>query len=146
MMKKTYSIAGMLVCMILCITSYQVKGQNELVNFLKGGVGDGEKLIQAYLEPLGNGMGANLNGGWYNTAKVHRTLGFDLTFTITAAMVPETAKSFNIAQLGLENLQLKPGESPIAPTFAGDTGMGPALVLVDDEFNLTLAELNTPGG
>ncbi len=145
-MKKTYSIAGMIVCMTLIINGFQVKGQNELVGFLKGGIGDGEKLIQAYLEPLGNGMGANLNGGWYNTAKVHRILGFDLTLTVTAAMVPESAKSFDIAQLGLENLQLKPGESPIAPTFAGDAGRGPTLVLMNDELNLTLAELNTPGG
>lgn len=146
MKKKVRSTGGMILSVLLVISSIQVKSQNEVVEFIKGGIGDGEKLIQAYLEPLGNGMGANLNGGWYNTARVHRTLGFDITFTVTAAMVPESAKSFDIAQLGLQNLQLKPGESPIAPTFAGDTGIGPALVLEDDELGLTLSEFNTPGG
>ncbi len=146
MMRKTYSITGMIVCILLVINSFQLKSQNELVGFIKGGIGDGEKLIQAYIEPLGNGMGANLNGGWYNTAKVHRTLGFDLTFTITAARVPESATSFDIAQLGLQKLQLKPGESSIAPTFAGDLGGGPALHFVEEGMDFPLVEFNTPGG
>lgn len=145
-MKKNYLISGMIILVLLVINSVQVRSQNEIVEFIKGGIGDGEKLIQAYLEPLGDGMGANLNGGWYNTAKVHRTLGFDLTFTITAAMVPESATSFDLSQLGLQTLALKPGESSMAPTFAGDKDRGPALVFVKEGIDLPLVEFNTPGG
>ncbi len=145
-MKQKISTGGMIIFILLVINNFQLKAQNELVEFLKGGIGDGEKLIQAYLEPLGNGMGANLNGGWYNTAKVHRTLGFDITFTVTAAMVPESATSFDIAQLGLQSLQLKPGESSIAPTFAGDLNTGPALFYKEEGIDMSLAEFNSPGG
>ncbi len=145
-MKKKCLTGGMIVFVLLVFNSFQVKSQNEIVQFIKGGIGDGEKLIQAYLEPLGNGMGANINGGWYNTAKVHRTLGFDITFTITAAMVPESATSFDITGLGLKTLALKPGEPSVAPTFAGDIDRGPALIFVKEGMDLPLVEFNTPGG
>ncbi len=145
-MKKKYSAGGIIIFVLLVINSFQVKSQTEIVEFIQGGIGDGEKLIQAYLEPLGNGMGANLNGGWYNTAKVHRTLGFDVTFTITAAMVPESANSFDITRLGLQSLALKTDELSIAPTFAGDRDRGPALMLLKEGMDLPLVDFNTPGG
>ncbi len=145
-MKQKISTGGMILFVLLVINSFQLKAQNELVEFIKGGIGDGEKLIQAYLEPLGNGMGANLTGGWYNTAKVHSTLGFDITFTITAAMAPESATSFDIAKLDLQTLVLQEGESSFAPTFAGETDRGPALMFFKEGVDLPLAQFNTPGG
>ena len=32
---------------------------------------NGKSLIEAYISPLGNSLGAALNNGWYNTAKPH---------------------------------------------------------------------------
>ena len=40
---------------------------------------DGQSLIEAYVSPLGNSLGAALNNGWYNTAKPHHLGGFDVT-------------------------------------------------------------------
>ncbi len=145
-MKKKCFTGGMIVFVLLAINSFQVKSQTEIVEFIQGGIGDGEKLIQAYLEPLGNGMGANLNGGWYNTAKVHRTLGFDITFTITTALVPESATIFDVTQLELQSVELKPGDPPLAPTFAGGTDRGPALILMMGGLDQPLVDFNTPGG
>lgn len=145
-MKNNCLTGGIIVMILLVINSFQVKSQTEIVEFIQGGIGDGEKLIQAYLEPLGNGMGANLNGGWYNTAKVHRTLGFDITFTVTVAMVPESATIFDVTELGLQTLALKPGESSLAPTFAGGKDRGPALILEKEGMDLPLVDFNTPAG
>ena len=57
---------------------------------------DGKSLIEAYVSPLGNSLGAALNNGWYNTAKPHHLGGFDVTITASLVLVPPDAKTFNI--------------------------------------------------
>jgi hypothetical protein len=59
---------------------------------------DGKSLIEAYIGPLGNSLGAALNNGWYNTAKPHSLGGFDVTITANIVMVPTDAKTFNISK------------------------------------------------
>lgn len=90
---------------------------------LAGGVDDAETMLTEYLRPLVNSLGANLNGGWYNTAKVHGTLGFDVTFTLSTAFSPSDAKMYDLSALGLNALY----SSADAPTFAGEKGAGPRM-------------------
>ena len=59
---------------------------------------DGKSLIEAYIGPLGNSLGAALNNGLYNTAKPHSLFGFDFTITANIVMIPATAKTFNISE------------------------------------------------
>ena len=59
-------------------------------------IADGKSLIEAYISPLGNSLGAALNNGWYNTAKPHQLGGFDFTITANLVLVPADAKTFNI--------------------------------------------------
>ena len=59
---------------------------------------DGKSLIEAYISPLGNSLGAALNNGWYNTAKPHSLGGFDITITANIVMIPNNAKTFNISE------------------------------------------------
>ena len=59
---------------------------------------DGKSLLEAYISPLGNSLGAALNNGWYNTAKPHSLGGFDVTITANIVMVPTNAKAFNISE------------------------------------------------
>ena len=59
---------------------------------------DGKSLIEAYIGPLGNSLGAALNNGWYNTAKPHSLGGFDITITANIVMIPTNAKTFNISK------------------------------------------------
>ncbi len=141
------NITRLFISVILMFCSFQAKPQAEVVNFIMGGVDDAEKLIEAYMNPLGNAMGSNLNGGWYNTANVHRTLGFDITFTMTAAIVPDADKSFDLSEIGLQHLRLKyPEESSIAPTFAGRDNKGPALILPADGYDMALVEFEALSG
>ena len=66
--------------------------------FCQGDTENGKSLIEAYISPLGNSLGAALNNGWYNTAKPHSLGGFDVTITANIVMVPTTAKTFNITE------------------------------------------------
>ena len=56
---------------------------------------DAKSLIEAYISPLGNGLGAALNNGWYNTAKPHNLGGFDITITANIVMIPTNKTPIN---------------------------------------------------
>ena len=58
-------------------------------------INDAQAFLQEYLSPLGNGLGAITNNGWYNSAKPHRFLGFDATFTLSALNINDENKSFD---------------------------------------------------
>ncbi|MCK7537016.1 MAG: hypothetical protein MZV63_41670 [Marinilabiliales bacterium] len=59
---------------------------SQIGSFMAGSVDAAEELFGAYISPYANGIGAGLSGGWYNTAKPHSTLGFDLTLTLNVAI------------------------------------------------------------
>ena len=58
-------------------------------------INDAQAFLQEYLSPLGNGLGAITNNGWYNSAKPHRFLGFDATFTLSILNITDENKSFD---------------------------------------------------
>ncbi len=112
---------------------------------LSGGVNDAKLMLTEYIRPLANSLGANLNGGWYNTAKVHGTLGFNLTFTTSIAFAPDAAKLYDIDELVLDALVTG---GPDAPTFSGEKGLGPTLTYEQTVGPLTvpIVEYDHPGG
>lgn len=97
------------------------------INFdlFKGGVDDGIKVLEGYITPYANAFGSSLNGGWYNTGKVHKLGGFDITLSVSTTLIPEDAKTFDLSELGLNNLTVT-GNS-IAPTITGANDEGPPL-------------------
>jgi len=110
---------------ITVITAGSASAQfGDIGMILSGGVEDAELVLTEYLRPLANSLGANLNGGWYNTAKVHSKLGFDVTFTISAAFAPDESKIYDIANLA--GLMADPSE-PNAPSITGAKGLGPEM-------------------
>tara|TARA_B100000579_G_C22815690_1_gene847715 strand:+ start:277 stop:1224 length:948 start_codon:yes stop_codon:yes gene_type:complete len=58
-------------------------------------INDAQAFLQEYLSPLGNGLGAITNNGWYNSARPHRPLGFDATFTLSLLNISEEHKIFD---------------------------------------------------
>lgn len=58
-------------------------------------VNDARAFLQEYLSPLGNGLGAITNNGWYNTAKPHRFLGFDANITLSLLNIKDENKNFD---------------------------------------------------
>ena len=80
---------ALLTIIIFCI-SITSKSQVQVDN-----INDAQAFLQEYLSPLGNGLGAITNNGWYNSAKPHRFLGFDATFTLSVLNITDENKSFD---------------------------------------------------
>lgn len=79
-------------------SSAQIK---DVATMLSGSTKDAEALLQAYLKPYANAFGADLNGGWYNTAKPHSLLGFNITASLSAAFIPKADREYDASKLGL---------------------------------------------
>lgn len=120
------------VKLILCLSLFSMMAfsQTDVVEFLKGGKSDANKLFKAYLEPYAFALGDGLNNGWYNSAKTHKLFGFDLAVSLSAIQVPEESKTFDISKLGLTNMFVKSGGN-IAPTVAGKNDSTPLLGIKD---------------
>jgi len=80
---------ALLTIIIFCI-SITSKSQVQVDD-----INDAQAFLQEYLSPLGNGLGAITNNGWYNSAKPHRFLGFDATFTLSVLNITDENKSFD---------------------------------------------------
>jgi|AntRauTorcE11897_2_1112592.scaffolds.fasta_scaffold18331_2 hypothetical protein len=117
---------------------------SEIGDFLRAGQADAETLTKAYLNPIPNGIGADLNTGWFTGAEPHSTLGFDIQIRGALAFVPSGGQSFDINDLNLEKTSLASGESSITPTAAGDDSPGPEVVVREDGEEIT--RFNLPQG
>lgn len=126
---------------ILLTFTQTVKSQEQVVDFLKGGVDDANLLFESYMEPFGSMLGSSLNGGWYNSAKPHKLGGFDLTLTTSIAMAPASAKEFDLSEIDFNELRLANPSDNMAPTLSGENKQGPLLIS-----NTTGLEFNTPNG
>ncbi len=111
---------------------------------LTGGVDDAEQMLTEYLRPMANALGANINGGWYNTAKVHKFGGFDVTFTASVAFAPDAHKTYDLSTLTLAALY----DDNIANTIAGAKNTGPELSYQQDILGnpVTYLEYDHPAG
>lgn len=142
MNKKTNFFIALLLTVLLIgqTANAQLASVSAMVT---GSTEDAGKLFNAYLKPYANAFGSDLNAAWYNTAKPHKLLGFDLTFTMSASFVPSSDKSFNVKDL---NLTGKSDNGGLAPTIAGEKTDGPQITYNDKTSGLTLAKFNTPRG
>ncbi len=127
-MKKAVLRISMLISLSLYIFSISSAQIVDIGKILAGGVDDAEEIFGNYLRPVANGLGGNLNGGWYNTAKVHKLGGFDITFATSLAFFPEADKTYDLSELTLNAKY----DDNIAPTVAGSKGVGPELFYEED--------------
>src|SRR5690554_923718 len=111
-----------LLLVILLLLPVGLKAQKQVTDFLEMGVEDARIVSEAYLQPYGEMLGKSLNGGWYNSAGVHRIGGVDRTFGVNMAMVPDVGKTFDVAALlpqMSEGWSLEDPNLYMAPTAAG---------------------------
>lgn len=136
-MKKFILLAIVSICYI------STSSAQDVGSFLEGGVEDGNRLLQDYMEPAFVGFGYALNSGWYNTGKPHKLLGFDLTLNGNLAYVPESATFFTINPDDYNNLTTESGQPVKTPTLFGpnlDADDLPYLVFnegTEDEIRVT---------
>lgn len=108
-----------LLISLFVLSSVTTFAQNsEFENYLKGGVDDANVLLGHYMRPALRGLGFGFNNGWYNTAKPHETLGFDITLSFNAAFVPIVDQSFEFVPAEYSNTRIVSGSSTL-PTMMG---------------------------
>src|SRR5688500_17603794 len=102
-MKKIYIVAGMIFFIGLLAKPVKTTAQSEedLAAFLQAGSEDASKLMEAYMQPVVRSISYGMAGGWYTTAKPHKTLGFDLSITMNAAFIPDSEDYFDPNKLNL---------------------------------------------
>jgi hypothetical protein len=100
------------------------QNEEDISKFLQAGEEDASKLVNAYVAPMIKTLSYGMTGGWYNTAKAHKTLGFDLGVTMNLAFIPTSENYFNPHKLGLsENftgfVNNSNGSTTKSPTIMG---------------------------
>lgn len=126
-MKKSYLKISLALLLSIFLRYSATAQMDNVTQILNGGLGDANKLMNAYMEPYGKGFALGLANGWYNTAKPHKLLGFDLTITGGVGMVPSDLKTYDISKIGLTTLTF--GANTEAPTIAGEETNGPDVYL-----------------
>jgi len=109
---------------------------DDLKKVLDASAADAQLLANAYISPVGQSLTQGLNTGWASSAKTHKKLGFDITIGTALPSVPDAAKTFNTADLGLKQL------NPSAPTAS--TVFGPKNTATFTE-NISRKSIKLPG-
>src|SRR5690554_4295180 len=107
-MKKAILLFG------VCLISSSVFSQGfETIIFASD---DANKLAKNYVNPFVKGFMADLNSGWYTTAKTHNKFGFDITINPSISLVPGSDEYFDFNQSDYQHLSLPNGETSL-PTL-----------------------------
>lgn len=124
----------------------QVSQAQELESILLA-ADDASKLTEGYINPAMKGLMYSMNGGWATTAKVHKTLGFDLTISASASFVPDADQMFAFVQSDYQYLTLPNGETSLPTVMSesnNETSVDVAVPFGDGSFNVGSFEM--PGG
>ena len=77
------------------------------------------------MNPLMKGAIYSSNSGWYNTAKVHKKLGIDLSFRLNTSFIPPSDQVFSI-----NDLEYITSESKNLPTIVGENRQENLLITI----------------
>lgn len=108
-----------LIMFSLVLPLTTVEAQDFMENLLRAGPEDASKLIGGYITPVLTSASIGMNQGWYNTAKPHKPLGFDLSITINSVFVNDDELTYKPNTLGLTNVTLVSPADGNAPTIYG---------------------------
>ena len=113
-MKKTILAASVL------LSSSLVKAQ-DINQILSSSKQDINRFTNEYFRPFGEGQIYNLSRGWFNTAKAHKKLGFDISVRVQTASIPSGKENFTFRNADYQTLRLSgtTATSASLPTFFG---------------------------
>jgi hypothetical protein len=133
---------SILIILGIFALTFNTKAQDGFEGYLLAENDDRVKLIEAYINPAMKGLIYSMNNGWYHTAKVHKTLGFDLSVSLNASLVPEEDEMFTLSGLNSINTG-----SITAATVAGSEDTRPLTTINFTEGGETYSTtFNAPGG
>jgi len=126
---KIFKAAALFLLWMMFLQPHASLAQDNFDDLLKGSLRDANILAEGYAGPAMRAFGAGLNHGWYNTAKTHKTLGFDLTFTGTLMYLPSSDQLYKVDNNTLTDIKLVSYDGQtISPTASGNvpTIFGPS--------------------
>lgn len=92
-------------------------------DILSAGSEDANKYLENYAAPAINSFGVGMTDGWYNTAKTHKLLGFDITTSVNMAKIPDEEFLFEFTKSSFSNLNYRVNgvdqTSATLPTLVG---------------------------
>jgi len=115
-MKRIYTF---LLALTLVFSTFSAKAQLDIGFLLEAGANDANTYLSNYMAPAFRGLGFGMNGGWYQTAKPHKSLGFDLSVSLIASQVPAADEFFTFNNSEFENFYFAGGNSVQVPTMFG---------------------------
>src|SRR6056297_708510 len=78
-------LTGIIVISFTFPVKAQLDGLGKVISYQTE---NAQILLKEYIRPYTNALGTDLSSGGYNTAKPHKTLGFDITFTLNTPSGP----------------------------------------------------------
>lgn len=132
---------------LFLVASFQIaNAQQNVGDLFKSGPADATKLVNAYFDPLYKGLGVGLSDGWTNTAKSKGFLKFDVRVSVSGALVPQSARTYDVNTLGLSNIKPAIGASSIGPTAFGNDQQGGRMQIYSSNGIPTTTFFNLPQG
>lgn len=136
-----------IIFILLCIAGANASNAQDIGQILAGSKPDANKYLSSYLEPFGKGEILNMGRGWFNTARVHKKLGFDITVSAQLAIVPDAKQNFTFNNADYGTFKLKSGASSATiPTFIGDAAQQVLSVNTNVNGKDVSYEFSTPKG
>ena len=97
--------------LIVCLSVFVSKAQNDIDVLLTAGVEDAERFANDYLAPGTNGIMHSMNANWFNSAKVKPLGGFEISIVANAALIKNDDKAFTMDTADYNNVQFVNGPS-----------------------------------
>lgn len=121
-MKSTFTKFSLCLGLVLCIVapkSLQAQDYDfDFADLLKAPQADLETYMSSYVGPGMISFANGLAGGWYNTAKPHKPLGFDITGSVSIANIPDAKRLFTFDPADYQIIQLTRPATQL-PTLVG---------------------------
>ena len=102
--------------------SHTARSQDNFGEIFRAGPDDANTYLQKYTEAIGLSFNSGLGSGWYNTAKPHKLLGFDLTATLNVATIPDDDIKFQFNPGDYDVLELESGDGLLPSLVGGSSG------------------------
>ena len=103
----------------MALISSNLNGQEIFSKIINGGTSDANKVASAYAGPLLGALGNNLNNGWYSTADPLKLGRFKFELNVPLTFPDASQKTFNVNDLGLENIVPAEPKDATSPTAFG---------------------------
>jgi hypothetical protein len=109
-----------ILLLLLVIGIFRHVQAQDVGQILAGSLQDVNRYADAYLKPAGEGEIYNISRGWFNTARVHKTLGFDIAIKSEFAIIPDGSANFTFNNSDYNSFSLAgAATSATLPTIAG---------------------------